>query len=379
MTPAFTRFILLQYVPRHLAVLALVLAGLVAGCSLPRGAALETEVLQGQDAEDRDFQVVTVTKDNLDAVSGWPVTGGFAQLGWIGKQRGPATSVIAAGDVIDLTIWDNDENSLLTPPAAKVVDIQAVPVSASGTVFIPYLDEIVLNGLTHDEARQLIQTELGSILPSAQVQLSVTPGRRSSVDVVGGVAAVGSYPLPDRNFSVLSLIAASGGVAPGLRNPQLKLVRGDGVYGLSVERLYADPGLDATLQGGDKVIVEEDKRYFLSLGAAGTEDLLYFPKETVSALDAVSLIGGVNDTRANPKGVLILREYGSKSVRGDGKGPDRARVIFTLDLTAADGLFSARKFQVQPKDLVLVTESPLTSAKTVLGLIGQVLGLTSRL
>jgi polysaccharide biosynthesis/export protein len=377
MTPAFPRFPKMRRMSRL--VMSLALGILVAGCTLPRGAALQTEVLKQQDSEERDYQVVSVTKDNLESVSVWPVTGGFAQLGWIGKQRGPATSVIAAGDVIDLTIWDNDENSLLTPPAAKVVDIQGVPVSSSGSVFIPYLDEIVLNGLTHDEARKLIQTELGSILPSAQVQLAVTPGRRSSVDVVGGVASVGSYPLPDRNFSVLSLISLSGGVAPGLRNPQLKLVRGDGVYGIAVEKLYADPSLDATLQGGDKVIVEEDKRYFLSLGAAGTEDLQYFPKETVSALDAVSLIGGVNDTRANPKGVLILREYSTRSVRSDGTGPDHARVVFTLDLTTADGLFSARKFQVQPKDLVLVTESPLTSARTVLGLIGQVLGVASRL
>ena len=122
----------------------------LAGCNLPRGAALQSEVLAGQAAEDRDYQVVSVTSDNLDSVAGWPVTGGFSQLGWPEKQRGPATSVIAAGDVIDLTIWDNDENSLLTPPAAKVVDIHGVPVSASGTVFIPYLDEIVLNGLTHD-------------------------------------------------------------------------------------------------------------------------------------------------------------------------------------------------------------------------------------
>lgn len=375
MTPFARRF----SAPNRTVWLAMLACAVLMGCNLPRGAALQSEVLAGQNAEDRDYQVVSVSKDNLDAVSAWPATGGFAQLGWLSKQRGPATSVIAPGDMIDLTIWDNDENSLLTPPAAKVVDIRGVPVSAAGTVFIPYLDEIVLNGLTHDEARKLIQTDLGTILPSAQVQLAVTPGRRSSVDVVAGVASVGSYPLPDRNFSVLSLLSQSGGVATGLRNPQLKLVRGDGVYGISVERLFADPALDATLQGGDKVIVEDDKRYFLSLGAAGTEDLLYFPKETLSALDAVSLIGGISDTRANPKGVLILREYSTKSVRTDGRGPDRARVVFTLDLTTTDGLFSARKFLVQPKDLVLATESPVNSARTLMSLIGSVLGLASRL
>ena len=352
---------------------------IVSACTLPRGAPVEAEILRGQDKATRDFQVVSVTKDNLDKVASWPMTGGFTSFGWLDKQRGPATALIAGGDKIGLTIWDSGENTLLATPGQKVVDIRDLPVSSTGSVFIPYLDEVVLNGLTHDQAREMIQSELGAILPSAQVQLTITPGRRNSVDIVSGVPRAGSVPLPDRNFSVLSLLSQSGGVAPGMRNPQLKLVRGDSVYSIAIERLFSDPRLDATLQGGDKIIVEDDKRYFLSLGAAGQENLLYYPKETVSALDAISLIGGVAPDRANPKGILILREYSDKSVRQDGTGPDRARAVFTLDLTTADGLFSAKRFQIQPKDLVLATESPLNSLKTVMGLIGQTIGLSSRL
>ena len=54
------------------------------------------------------------------------------------------------------------------------------------------------------------------------------------------------------------------------------------------------------------------------------------------------------------------------------------QVVFTLDLTSADGLFAARKFQIQPDDTVLATESPITSAQTVFGLVGAVLGVSAQ-
>jgi polysaccharide export outer membrane protein len=195
---------------------------------------------------------------------------------------------------------------------------------------------------------------------------------------VGGVASPGAYPLPDRNYTILNLLAAGGGVQPSLVNPQIRLRRGGNIYGTSVERLYADPGLDTLLVGGDQVIVEEDRRQFLSLGAAGQQSQHGFPQDTVTALDAMAIIGGVDSRRGDPGGILILREYPADAVRPDGTGPEQTRVVFTLDLTSADGLFSARNFHIHSGDLVLVTESPITSAQTIFGLIGSVFGLANQ-
>ncbi|ASM73827.1 MULTISPECIES: hypothetical protein [Roseobacteraceae] len=55
-------------------------------------------------------------------------------------------------------------------------------------------------------------------------------------------------------------------------------------------------------------------------------------------------------------------------------GPRQPRVVFTLDLTKADGLFSARNFWINSGDVVLVTESPINGTRTVLGLVGSVFG-----
>ena len=81
--------------------------------------------------------------------------------------------------------------------------------------------------------------------------------------------------------------------------------------------------------------------------------------------------------RGDPQGILILREYPDSAVRAGVRGPRQTRVVFTLDLTNSDGLFSARNFEIAPKDLVLVTESPVTNTRTILGLIGSVFGVAN--
>ena len=86
----------------------------------------------------------------------------------------------------------------------------------------------------------------------------------------------------------------------------------------------------------------------------------------------------MDERRADPKGILILRTYPQSAVRADTRGPSHPRTIFTIDLTSADGLFSAREFSLQDTDLIYVTESPLTRTETVLGLIGSTLGVVTR-
>lgn len=365
----------------------IVLCALLAACgSLPRGAGLQSEVLAASDVETTpdgdpvyDFAVFEVRRDLLPVLRNWP-RNGAAQRPWIKHQRQPASLIIAPGDVINLTIWDAEENSLLTNQGQRVTQLPETAVSSDGRIFIPFIGNLKVSGMSPQTARARIETELTQTAPSAQVQLSVVPGRANTANVVSGVNSPGEYPLTDRNTSLLSVLSQSGGVPARIANPQVKLMRGDKIYGIALNRLFDDPDLDTTLVGGDRIIVEDDSRYFLSLGAAGSEALHNFPKPNVSALDAISIIGGVSDTRANPQGILVLREYHSKAVRGDSSaGPPKSRVVFTLDLTSADGLFSAAQFEIQPKDLIYATESPINSARTIFGILGSALGLASRL
>jgi polysaccharide export outer membrane protein len=352
---------------------------LVAACDLPRGAPIQGEVLAGADNPEAGFAVMPVTRATLSTISTWPLASPRTPDRWVPRSRGPISPVIATGDRLNLTIWDSEENSLLSNAAQKQVQMGEMVVGASGTIFVPYVEEVRVAGLTPEAARRAIQEELRAIVPSGQVQLALVSGRHNSVDVVSGVGTPGTYPLADRNTTVLSVLSAAGGVPPDMRNPQVRLIRGSDRYGIALNRLYDEPQLDTTLRGGDKIIVEPDNRHFLALGASGREQVVYFPKDELSVLDAVTLMGGLNDTRGNPRGVLILRRYPGPAVRTDGTGPSNERMVFTVDLTSADGLFSAGEFQIQPGDLVLATESPVTAAQTILGLIGTTVRLGQQL
>lgn len=360
----------------HLLIITLTTFSLSA-CSLPRGAATSSEMLGDVSAEDATFALHIVSRSFLDQLGRWPQNQSVKNYSWIGRQAGPASPLIAAGDVVDIQIWDSGENSLLSTEGQKATSLPGLRVSPAGTVYVPYVGDILLTGLTPDGARKELQNKIEGIIPAAQIQLAHKSGRKNTVDLVGGVNQAGNFPLPDRNFSVLSLLSAGGGVDSDLRNPQVRLVRNGQTYGTSVETLFENPNRDTTLRGGDKVIVDEDRRSFIGMGAAKNEDTIFFNKEHLSALEAISLMGGLLDLRADPEGILIFRNYPSSAVRTDGTGPTRDQVIFSIDLTSADGLFSAGKFDIMPGDVVYATESFITAAGTAFGFLSALVGVAA--
>ena len=367
----------MQHPFRFLASLLVVV--LVAACSLPRGAAIESEVIRNQDNEDAAFSVVPITKNNVAQLATWPATGWAGHYHWFTRNPGPKSNVIRPGDQIDLVIWDSQENSLLTGDGQQNVSLSGITVSPNGSIFVPYIDEVRVSGSTPDAARRQIEEQLRAVVPDPQVQLAVTSGPDNSVDAVRGFNAPGNYPLPNRNYSILSLMSAAGGISNSLENPLVRVVRGGQSYEIRAGDLFERPSANVILRGGDQIIVEEDERYFVALGATGSETIVPFTQERINAIEALALVDGIDDARANPKGVLILRDYTRKDLRADGSGPTKTQVVFAVDLTSADSLFAARKFNVNPGDLVLATESSVTSIRTVFGLVGSIVGVGNAL
>lgn len=362
--------------------ITLVAFSVLTACATPRGAGFRQEVLaaSGEKTMDGkpiyDFSVFEVTRDALPTIAAWPETGA-ERYNWITRQPQSASLIIAPGDTLKVTIWDAEENSLLTSPGQRAAQLQDLLVSSSGRIFLPFVGEMKVSGMSPDTARERIEERLIATVPSAQVQLSAAPGRGNTANLVSGVRAPGVYPLVDQDMTILNLISVGGGPSGDLKNPQVRLMRGNEIYGTSLKRLFENPSLDTTLRGGDRVILESDEGYFLSLGAAGREAVLPFLTDEVTALDALATIGGISDSRADPQGILILREYETAAMRAG--GPPMQRVIFTVDLTTADGLFSAGKFKIMSGDLVYVTESPIGAARTIFGIFGSAISLSNQL
>lgn len=360
-----------------------VIVGLTACDLIPRGAGLQSEVLAAERNEDGEavtqFAVEPVTQENLATFIRWPAADP-SHYHWINRVDQPNNRIIRAGDSIDVTVWTTEaDGGLLTSPGQRSVEMSDLRVSSSGSVFLPYVGNIRVAGNSPERARERIEEEYSESLPSVQIQLSLTEGTQQTVSLVSGVSGPGTYPLPDNDFTILQLLAEGGGIATTLANPQVRLQRNGRIYGVSAARLLDEPRLNTTLTGGDRVYVESDERTFLSLGAAGTEAVHTFHQDHVTALEALSIIGGVSEDRADAKGVLILRRYPTSAVTHDRSGPDHPRTVFTIDLTAADGLFSAGQFEIQPNDLIYVSESPVTAAQSIFSIFGATIGLRNSL
>lgn len=350
---------------------------LLSACSVPRDAPRKSEVLSGGDTGEGDpdalFSVVEVTSDTLKAIADWPVTDSRPAKRWPSRGGGLTSQRLAPGDSVSLRVWTAEESSLLTSPGQRFADIPNLTVSQSGHINLPYVGEVHVAGQRTDSVRARIEERLSGIIPSAQVQLDAEIGRRNSVDILGGVAAPGSFPLEERNLTVLNLVSEAGGPKDSLANPQLLLTRGNTVYRRPYSDVLENPELDAALVGGDRVVIVEDERKFTALGAAGSQKVIGFDTEELSALRAVSLIGGIADNRADPRGLLVLRRY-SKADVGRAGGPPKEKVVFSLDLTKADTLFAADQFMLQDGDVVLATQAGSTTAQRILGLFGTLLG-----
>lgn len=355
----------------------LVLGGLsllaLSACNVPRGAPTQSEVLAQPTAEGADFTLEQVSRNRLALYTSWRPQYSAVQTGWLQGGAEPSDQVLAPGDRLSFRIWDPEDNSLIASTDAPFADIANVMVSASGNVSLPYIDEVQVGGLTAESARARLQDRLTAIIPSAQVQMEVTEGRRNSAQMLGGVARPGTYPLNERNLPLTSLVATAGGIDQSLDNPQVQIMRGTQVYRRSWEFVLRNPANDPAIRGGDRVLIEADPRTFTALGALQREQVIGFDEEDVSALRAISLMGGIADSRADPRGILVLRRYSQAEVLRP-NGPPNTRVVFAFDLTTADGMFSADEFLIQHNDILLATQAPAVSAQRVLALFGAFLG-----
>lgn len=345
----------------------------VSGCTVPRGAPTKNEVVKGADDDDAGFMLEIVTRDRLPLYSQWGEPGALKRTSWPRGGAVPTDQRIAAGDRLSLRIWDAEETSLLSGAEAPFADVANVVVTSSGHVSVPYVNQVHIGGLTTEGARERLQEALTSISPSAQVQLEVAAGRRNSVEMVGGVSTPGTYPLTERNLPLTSMIAAAGGANTALANPQVQITRGGSVYRRPLDTVLENPANDPPLQGGDRILITADQRSFKALGAAGREEVIGFDAAEVSALRAISMMGGMEDTRADPRGILVLRTY-PKTSGMHPYGSVHDRVVFSFDLTTADGMFNADEFALFDGDIVMATQAVATTTQRVLGLLGSFLG-----
>lgn len=354
-----------ERIARGAVLCAVVLA--VAACGLPRSGPSKAEIFKGSVLKEGDAFVVSVNPQVTRATAVMPALGfssNFRNAGVMGSD------VISAGDTLSLTIFENvRDDPLLGNTGQRVSVLETVQVDGAGFIFVPYAGRIKAAGNTPEALRQAIARKLDAQTPDPQVTVQRVAGDGSTVSVSGAVGGQGVYPIERPTRTLSAMLARAGGVAIEPATAIVRVNRGGQTGRIWLEDLYANPSLDIALRPGDRIVVERDSRAFVALGATGAQNRVPFDTQTLSAIEAIATVGGLNTSLADPTGVFVFRNepaeianrvLGRSDLQGD------QRIIYVLDLTQPTGMFEARDFLIRDGDTVYVTEAPFVQWQKVL-------------
>ncbi len=350
-----------------------------ASCGLPRSGPNKSEIYQGSVLQGGDAFIVSVNPQVTRATSVVPSLGfssSFLNAGVMGSD------IISPGDVLSLTVFENvRDDPLLGNSGQRVSALSTVQVDGEGFIFIPYAGRIKAAGQTPEGVRDTITRQLDPQTPDPQVTVSRVAGDGSAVTLAGAVAGQGNYPIDRAARTLTAMVSKAGGVTIPPAVAVVRVTRGNRSETVWLEDLYANPALDIALRPGDQIVVEQDSRSFVALGATGAQNRVPFTSQTLSALEAIATVGGLNSNLADPTGVFVLRNEPAaiaNAVLGRTDLQGAQRMVYVLDLTQPTGMFEARDFLVRDGDTVYVTEAPFVQWNKTLGAItGSAAGVDS--
>lgn len=191
---------------------------------------------------------------------------------------------LQAGDVLAIQIAGE-------PTASGQFQVQQ-----RGVVNMPMVGEIQAQGLTVDELTEVIRQRFGEYVVEPVVRVGVISAVPQMVSISGHVGRPGLYPL-NQAPTVLSLLAAAGGILPDA-NLSAALIYRDGTpHKLAPEGLTEDDQLptDPQLRAGDVVIVPRETRKEVRVVGAVQQPGAIPLEHADSVVRAVLAAGGPTD------------------------------------------------------------------------------------
>jgi polysaccharide export outer membrane protein len=295
---------------------------------------------------------------------------------------------LGPGDVVEVSIWEAPPASLFGASSmdlrsgaatARVTVLPGQMVAADGTIDVPFAGSILVAGQTITAVQNAVVQRLKGKANQPQVVVRILQNATSNVTVVGEVSNSLRMPLTAKGERLLDALAAAGGVRQPVGKMSLQITRGDQVRSLPLERVIASPIENVFLQPGDVVTAFHQPFSLTVLGATGANRELDFEAQGISLAQALGRAGGLQDQRADARGIFIFRFEDPALLPGDNPGGLRTAqgkvpVVFRLDLKDPASFFSAQDFPMRHRDVVYVANSPAAELQKFLNIVGSVVG-----
>ncbi|QQD19429.1 polysaccharide biosynthesis/export family protein [Spongiibacter nanhainus] len=267
---------------------------------------------------------------------------------------------VGVGDVLTITVWEHPE---LTIPAGsfRTAAESGNQVKADGTVFFPYVGDTHVAGLTLQEIKQKVRNELRAVIRNPQVDVRVADYQSQKVYVSGAVKQPQILPVTHQPMTLVDAIEQAGGLGEMAAWDRVTLSRDGQVQTVSIRELFqfGNWSKDLILQHGDVVhIPRNDADKIFVLGEVNRPQSILMGREGTSLAEGLASANGINENRADGRGIYVLRNTGVK--RNSGGRLVYTATVFHLNAARATGFMFADQFPLQARDVVYVAPAPIT-------------------
>ncbi|WFF38731.1 polysaccharide export protein [Moraxella nasibovis] len=299
---------------------------------------------------------------------------------------------ISAGDVVDVSIWEappallfGTANDISGLTGSKEVKLPEQMVDARGQISIPFVGKLVVMGKTPQEVQDMIVRGLHRKANSPSAVVRIAKNNSADVTVLGEVNNSTRMPLTGKAERVLDAVAAAGGAKHPSSRVTIQLNRQGQSVEMPFDMVVNDPRQNIILQTGDVVSVNYQSKSFTVMGATARNDEINFEASGISLMQALARAGGLNDNRADARGVFIFRydninmlspeQY--QALPDELKSSRIVPIVYRMNLRDPVSYMTAQNFPIKDKDVIYVSNAPGADFAKFMALIGQGVGLVN--
>jgi len=290
-----------------------------------------------------DFVIIDITKKNLSHYNKTQ----YKRSGSIPRAQTSKmyNDAIRPYDKLALLVIDTAEQGAFAGSRGPVT-FGPLEVPVNGRITIPYAGEFSVLGKSVGDVQKEISAKYTTIFNTAEVSLSRVERQPLRASVIGLANKPGQHMIERKGVTLAELVALSGGTKEEPYLCDYLVHRNKKTYTLNNSQITK---LKIPAQDGDLVEIKRSEEHSITvMGSVNRPGNHKFPKSHCHLSDFLGEGKGISLNRADATGVFIFRKVGSRTH------------LYRFNLQKPEGMIYASKFNVHGKDIVYVTEAPLS-------------------
>jgi polysaccharide export outer membrane protein len=311
-------------------------------------------------------------------------------MGRFGDGRPAPFQRVGVGDGLTVTIFEAAPGGLFSSPivdrvntGSRSITIPDQVVAQDGAITVPYAGRVPVLGLTPPQIEAEVVNRLTGKAIEPQALVTLSRNVSNTATVTGEVTAGARVPLSVRGDRVLDVIAVAGGIRAPAHETFINLLRGGRSVTVPMQAIVNNPSENIFVLPGDVITAIRQPQTFTAFGATLRNAVIPFEQVDITMEEAIAKAGGLLDLQADPDGVFLFRFEPAAVARELDPSrdvPDGASMVpvaYRVSMRNAGAYFHARQFPIQNKDILYVSNAPLTDVQKVLTVLGSITSLVT--